>query len=117
MHAVYRSTKELGVPKGDVRWGWGSSGLTAVTITNVNSTRSRARAGRVDGYSRGSKLSGSRGPIIGICIRFWGAGLGSGLNTVPVVVLDLDIVQKGLYLFKVGLVLGVSSLGVRLHNG
>ena len=31
-------------------------------------------------------------------------------------VLDLDIVRKGPYVFKAGLVLGLSSLGVRLHN-
>jgi len=117
MHAVYRLTEETGVPEGDVRWGWGSSRLMAITITNVNSTRTRVHVGGVDGYSQGSELSSSRGPIISICIRFWGAGLGSGFDTVPVVVLDLDIVQKGLYLFKAGLVLSISSLGVRLRNG
>ena len=117
MHTVYWSTEESGLPKGDVRWGGGSSGLTVVTITNVNSTRTRARAGGVNRYDRGSELGSSWGPIIGICTGSWGAGLGSGINGVPIVVLDLDIVQKGPYVFKVGLVLGFSSLGVRLRNG
>ena len=117
MHAVYWSTEKLGLPKGDVRWGWGSSRLTVITITNVNSTRTRARAGGVNGYDRGSELGSSRGPIFGFCTGSWGAGLGSGIDGVPVVVLDLDIVRKGLYVFKAGLVLGLSSLGVRLHNG
>jgi len=117
MHTVYGSTEESGVPKGDVRWGWGSSGLMVITITNVNSTRTRACTGGVNGYGRGSELGSSRGPIIGICTGSWGAGLGSGVDTVPVVVLDLDIVRKGPYVFKVGLELSLSSLGVRLHNG
>jgi len=89
----------------------------AVTITNVNSTRTRMGVGGIDGYNGGSELGSSWGPVVGVCTRSWGAGLGSGVDTVPVVVLDLDIVQKGPYLFKAGLVLGLSSLGIRLHNG
>ena len=80
MHAVYGSTEELGLPESDVRWGWGSSGLTVVTIANVNSTRTRACAWGVNGYDRGSELGSSRGPIIGICTGFGGASLGSGLD-------------------------------------
>ena len=117
MHTVYWLTEELGLPKGDVRRGWGSSGLSVITIANINSTRTRACVGGVNGYDRGSELGNSQGPIIGICTGSWGAGLGSGVNGVPIVVLDLDIVQKGPYVFKVGLVLGLSSLGVRLRNG
>ena len=117
MHAVYWSTEKSGLPKGDVRWGWGSSGLMVITITNVNSTRTRACAGGVNGYGRGSELGSSWGPIIGISTGSWGAGSGSGVDAIPVMVLDLDIVRKGPYVFKVGLVLGLSSLGVGLHNG
>ena len=117
MHAVYWSTEESRLPKGDVRRGWGSSRLTVVTITNVNSTRTRACAGGVNGYDRGSELGSSWGPIIGICTGSWGAGSGSGINRVPVMVLDLDIVRKGPYVFKAGLILSFSSLGVRLCNG
>ena len=117
MYAVYWSTEKSGFPKGDVRWGGGSSGLMVVTIANVNSTRTRACAWGVNGYDRGSELGGSWGPIIGICTGFWGASSGSGIDGVPVVILDLDIVRKGPYVFKAGLVLGLSSLGVRLHNG
>ena len=80
MHAVYWSIEESGLPKGDIRWGWGSSGLTAVTIANVNSTRTRAHAGEVNGYGRESELGSSQGPIIGICTGSWGAGLGSGVD-------------------------------------
>ena len=87
------------------------------TIANVNSTRTRARAGGVNGYDRGSELGSSRGPIIGICTGSRGAGSCGRVNTVPIVVLDLDIVRKGPYVFKVGLLLSLSSLGVRLCNG
>ena len=117
MHAVYWSAEETGLPEGDIGWGWGSSGLTVVTIANVNSTRTRACAGGVNGYGRGSELGNSRGPIICICTGSRGAGSGSGIDGVPVMVLDLDIVWKGPYMVKVGLVLGLSSLGVRLRNG
>ena len=117
MHAVYWSTEKSGLPEGDVRWGWGSSGLTIVAITNVNSTRTRTRAGGVNGYDRGGELGSSRGPIIGICTGSWGTSSGSGVDGVPIVVLDLDIVRKGPYVLKAGLVLGLSSLGVRLRNG
>jgi len=89
----------------------------AVTITNVNSTRTRTGVGAVDRYGWGSELSSPWGPVIGICIGSWGAGSGSGVDAVPVVVLDLDIVRKGPYLFKAGLVFSLSSLGVRLYNG
>jgi len=91
--------------------------LTAVTITNVNSTRTRTGVGAIDRYGWGSELSSPWGLVIGICIRSWGAGSGSGVDAVPVVDLDLDIVQKGPYLFKASLVLSLSSLDVRLHNG
>ena len=67
MHTVYWSTEKSRFPEGDVRWGWGCSGLLVVTIANVNSTRTRACAGGVNGYDRGSELGSSRGPIIGIC--------------------------------------------------
>ena len=117
MHTVYWSAEESGLPKGDVRWRWRSSRLMVVAIANVNSTRTRACAGGVNGYDRRSKLGSSRGPIIGICTGSRGAGLGSRVDRVPIVVLDLDIVQKGPYVFKAGLVLGLSSLGVRLRNG
>ena len=40
MHAVYRSTEETGLPEGNVGWGWGSSGVSVVTITKVNLLRS-----------------------------------------------------------------------------
>ena len=82
MHAIYWSTEKLRLPKGDVRWGWGCSGLMVVTITNVNSTRTRARAWGVNGYGRGSELGSSRGPIIGICTGSWGAGSGSGVDGI-----------------------------------
>ena len=67
MHTVYWSTEELGLPEGDVGRGWGSSGLTVVTIANVNSTRTSVDAGGIDGYDRRSELGSSWGPIIGIC--------------------------------------------------
>jgi len=44
-----------------------------------------------------------------------GIGWG-GINTVPVVVLDVDIVGKALNPGKMGLVLGLSSEGVRYRN-
>ena len=116
MHTVYWSTKESGLPEGDVGWGRGSPRLTVVTIANVNSTGTRVCAWGVNGYGRGSELGSSWGPIIGICTRSWGASLSSGVDRVPVVVLDLDIVRKEPYVFKAGLVLGLSSLGVRLRN-
>ena len=44
-------------------------------------------------------------------------GIGWGrVDTVPVVVLDVDVVGKGLNLVKIGLVLGLSSKGIRYHN-
>jgi len=47
--------------------------------------------------------------------RSEGIGWG-GINAVPVVVLDVDVVGKALDLVKIGLVLGLSSEGVRYHN-
>jgi len=44
-----------------------------------------------------------------------GVGWG-GINAVPVVVLNVDAVGKVLNLGKMGLVLGLSSKGVRYHN-
>jgi len=38
------------------------------------------------------------------------------VDAVPVVVMDVDVVGKGLNLVKIGLVLGLSSKGVRYHN-
>jgi len=49
-------------------------------------------------------MSGSKG--IG-----WG-----GIDAVPVVVLDVDVVGNTLNLVKIGLVLGLSSEGVRYCN-
>jgi len=44
-------------------------------------------------------------------------GIGwSGIDAVPVVVLDVDVVGKALNLVKIGLVLGLSSKGIRYHN-
>jgi len=44
-------------------------------------------------------------------------GIGwSGIDTVPVVVLDVDVVGKALNLVKIGLILGLSSEGVRYCN-
>ena len=99
MHTVYGSTEKMGLPQGNVKGSWGSSRLMVITITNVNSTRTRACAGEVNGYDRGSELGSSQDPIISICTGSWGAGSGGRVDAVPVVVLDLDIVQKGPYLF------------------
>jgi len=41
----------------------------------------------------------------------------SGINAVPVMILNLDIIWQSLNLGKLGLVLRFSSLGVRLGNG
>jgi len=44
-------------------------------------------------------------------------GIGwSRVDAVLVVVLDVDVVGKGLNLVKMGLVLGLSSKGVRYRN-
>jgi len=44
-------------------------------------------------------------------------GIGQGrVNAVPVVVLDVDVVGKALNLVKIGLVLSLSSKGVRYRN-
>jgi len=44
-------------------------------------------------------------------------GIGWGrVNAIPVVVLDVDVVGKALNLGKIGLVLGLSSEGVRYRN-
>jgi len=44
-------------------------------------------------------------------------GIGwSGIDAVPVVVLDMDVVGKALNLVKIGLVLGLSSKGIRYCN-
>jgi len=40
----------------------------------------------------------------------------SGIDTIPVVVLDVDVVGKALNLVKIGLVLSLSSKGIRYHN-
>jgi len=47
--------------------------------------------------------------------RSKGIGWG-GIDAVPVVVLDVDVVGKALNLGKKGLVLGLSSEGVRYRN-
>jgi len=47
--------------------------------------------------------------------RAKGIGWG-GVDAVPVVVLDMDVVGKALNLGKIGLVLGLSSKGVRYRN-
>jgi len=39
-----------------------------------------------------------------------------GVDAVPVVVLDVDVVGKALNLGKIGLVLSLSSKGVRYRN-
>ena len=73
MHAVYWSTEESGLPEGDVRWGWGSSGVSVVTITNVNSASARAEvlgSGRLGGW--GGELKIRRCPVIGIGTWFRG---------------------------------------------
>jgi len=44
-----------------------------------------------------------------------GIGWG-GIDTVPIVVLDVDVVWKALNLGKIGLILSLSSEGVRYHN-
>ena len=44
-----------------------------------------------------------------------GIGWG-GIDTVPVVFLDVDVIGKALNLLKIGLVLGLSSKGVRYRN-
>jgi len=44
-----------------------------------------------------------------------GIGWG-GVDAIPVVVLDVDVVGKGLNLVKMGLVLSLSSKGVRYRN-
>ena len=117
MHAVYWSTEESGLPKSDVGWGWGSSGVSVVTITNVNSASARTEVLGSSGLGGwGGKLKICRYPVIGIGTQFWGTVPG-GIDTIPISVLDLDIVRKGLYLFKAGLILGFSSLGIRLGNG
>jgi len=38
------------------------------------------------------------------------------VDAIPVVVLDVDVVGKALNLVKIGLVLSLSSKGVRYHN-
>jgi len=38
------------------------------------------------------------------------------VDAVPVVVLDVDVVWKALNLGKIGLILGLSSKGVRYRN-
>jgi len=47
--------------------------------------------------------------------RSEGIGWG-GIDAVPVVVLNVDVVGKALNLVKIGLVLGLSSKGVRYRN-
>jgi len=47
--------------------------------------------------------------------RSKGIGWG-GIDTVPVVVLDVDAVGKALNLVKIGLVLSLSSKGIRYCN-
>jgi len=44
-----------------------------------------------------------------------GIGWG-GIDAVPVVVLNVDVVGKALNLGKIGLILGLSSEGVRYRN-
>jgi len=41
----------------------------------------------------------------------------SGINTVPVMILNMDIIWQSLYSLKLGLVLGFSTLGIGLSNG
>jgi len=62
-------------------------------------------------------------PVIGIRTGTWGVNTGGSesigwgrVNAVPVVVLDVDVVGKALDLVKIGLVLGLSSKGVRYRN-
>jgi len=47
--------------------------------------------------------------------RSKGIGWG-GIDAVPLMVLDVDVVGKALDLVKIGLVLGLSSKGVRYRN-
>ena len=72
MHAVYWSTEKSGLPEGDVRWGWGSSGVSVVTITNVNSASARAEVLGSSGLGGwGGELKIRRCPVIGIGTWFW----------------------------------------------
>jgi len=74
MHAIYWSAKDPRFPKFNSCWGWGSSGMSVVAITNVNSTSTRmesTRIGRCGGGRR--KLKVCRCPVIGIRVGVWGA--------------------------------------------
>ena len=77
MHTVYGLAKDPRFPKMDSSWGWGSSGVSVVAITNVSSTSTCVEPtgiGRCGGGRR--KLKVCRCPVIGIRVRFWGAILG-----------------------------------------
>jgi len=124
MQAVYRLITILWVPERNTGWGWGCSGLLSITITNVSATN--AQTGRIGGsrfWGWGGKLEVGGSPVIGVRTSTWGVNTGgskgigwSGIDAVPVVVLDVDVVGKVLNLGKMGLVLGLSSEGVRYCN-
>jgi len=62
-------------------------------------------------------------PVIGVRTSTWGVDTGrakgigwGGIDAVPVVVLNVDAVGKVLNLGKIGLVLSLSSGGIRYRN-
>jgi len=81
------------------------------------------QAGRSRFWSWGCELEVGGSPVISVWTSTWGVNTGGsegigwgGINAVPVVVLDMDVVGKALNLVKIGLVLGLSSKGVRYRN-
>jgi len=124
MQAIYRLITVLWVPERNTGGHWGCSGLPGITITNVSATN--AWMGQVGG-SRfrgwGCKLEVGGSAVIGVRTGTWGINTGGSegiswgrVDAVPVVVLDVDVVGKGLNLAKIGLVLSLSSKGVRYCN-
>ena len=77
MHAVYWLAKDPRFPKFNSCWGWGSSRMLVVAITNVNSTSTRVESTSIGRCGGGRcKLKVCRCPVIGIRIGVWGTILG-----------------------------------------
>jgi len=124
MQAVYRLITVLWVPERNTSGRQRCSRLSSITITNISATSTQT--GQVGGSGFrgwGHKLEVGGSPVIGIGTGTWGidAGRSEGVswgrvNAVPVVVLNVDVVGKALNLGKIGLVLSLSSKGVRYRN-
>jgi len=98
MQAVYRLITVLWVPERNIAGHQGCSWLLGITITNVSATNTRTDGVGGSGFwGGGCKLEVGGSPVIGVST--WGVNMGrsdsigwSGVDAVPVVVLDMDVV-------------------------